>query len=326
MSDTPPEPTATSADEAPALTGVGQRLRQAREARRLSITDVAASLRLHTRLVEALEQEAFDQFAGATFVRGHLRNYARLLDLPSDEIVAALADDSHKQRLTPELCSPPQLPEERHGSVRLATVLVALAVIGLLLVWAISHFDDLFTTDSDSDAPPLSESSEQLYSPMPLPSAEPQPPAPPPQPVAPRPAPRAMPEPLPIPPEAGDEIPVPPSIETPPEPITADPVSQPTAEAQPETATPPAGPGPELVLRYSAEAWTEVHDADGRRLLLGVPRAGEERRVSGVAPYRVVIGVARAVEVTYDGEPFDTAPHTQREIARFTVGTPEDNQ
>ena len=69
---------------------VGSTLKAAREARGLSISEVAQSLKFAPRQLEALEQERFDLLPGGTFVRGMVRSYARLLKLEADPLVEAV--------------------------------------------------------------------------------------------------------------------------------------------------------------------------------------------------------------------------------------------
>ena len=68
--------TTPSRDAAPSA---GARLRAAREAAGLSIDAVAQQLKLAPRQVRALEDDDFAQLPGRTFVRGFMRNYARLV-------------------------------------------------------------------------------------------------------------------------------------------------------------------------------------------------------------------------------------------------------
>ena len=73
------------------LTGVGQELAAAREARGLALADVAQQLKFAPRQLEALEQEQFSALPGATFARGMVRSYARLLKLDPDPLVERIA-------------------------------------------------------------------------------------------------------------------------------------------------------------------------------------------------------------------------------------------
>src|SRR5438094_9295363 len=63
-----------------ARAGPGRMLAQLRAERKLSTADVAQRLKYGVRQIEALEAEEFDKLPGATFVRGMVRGYAKLLD------------------------------------------------------------------------------------------------------------------------------------------------------------------------------------------------------------------------------------------------------
>lgn len=64
--------------------GTGFRLRQAREAAGLAVSEVAAAMRVPARVVESLEAEDWSRLGAPVFVRGHLRSYARAVGLPAD--------------------------------------------------------------------------------------------------------------------------------------------------------------------------------------------------------------------------------------------------
>ena len=67
----------------------GPRLRQAREALNLSQRDVARQLHLNAGLIQALEDNDEESLPAKTYLVGYLRSYARLLNLPADEIIEA---------------------------------------------------------------------------------------------------------------------------------------------------------------------------------------------------------------------------------------------
>ena len=59
----------------------GELLAQAREKAGFSTADVARQLKLSVGQVEALEAGQFERLPGSVFVRGFIRNYARLVKL-----------------------------------------------------------------------------------------------------------------------------------------------------------------------------------------------------------------------------------------------------
>jgi transcriptional regulator with XRE-family HTH domain len=77
--------------------GVGQQLRSAREARKLSVPEVAQSLKLAPRQVAAIESEDWGALPGNTMIRGFVRNYARVLNLDADALMRGL-DATRMQR------------------------------------------------------------------------------------------------------------------------------------------------------------------------------------------------------------------------------------
>ena len=70
--------------------GYGQALASARLAKGLSLADVASKIKLTVRQVEALEAEDTDHLPGDVFLRGFVRNYARLVDMEADELIVPM--------------------------------------------------------------------------------------------------------------------------------------------------------------------------------------------------------------------------------------------
>ncbi|MGL5298381.1 MAG: cytoskeleton protein RodZ, partial [Plesiomonas sp.] len=68
----------------------GQRLRQAREQLGYSQAQVAERLCLKNSVVRALEEDTLTSELAPTFIRGYVRSYARLVNLPEQEMVAAI--------------------------------------------------------------------------------------------------------------------------------------------------------------------------------------------------------------------------------------------
>lgn len=69
---------------------VGARLRAAREQAGLSLADVAERLKLSLRQLDAIEENQFEMLHGAPFVRGFVRNYARFLGMDPAPLLSLL--------------------------------------------------------------------------------------------------------------------------------------------------------------------------------------------------------------------------------------------
>jgi cytoskeleton protein RodZ len=89
--------------------------------------------------------------------------------------------------------------------------------------------------------------------------------------------------------------------------------------AQPADAAPPSGTA-RLRVRFPEEAWVEIYDRNDQRLFYNLVTPGRELNLQGPPPLRVLLGRTRGVQVEYNGEPVDLTPHTERGVARFTLG------
>ncbi len=70
------------------MAALGQKLREEREARNISIDEIAAATKIVPRYLEALEADHLDQMPGGFFVKGIIRSYARAIGLDADEVLA----------------------------------------------------------------------------------------------------------------------------------------------------------------------------------------------------------------------------------------------
>ncbi|HPQ51978.1 MAG TPA: helix-turn-helix domain-containing protein, partial [Spirochaetota bacterium] len=94
------------------MESIGEKLRNAREAKKLSLKDVARETNIPPRYVEALEDEEFERFPGETYVIGFLRSYVDYLKLDSDEFIQAYKGYKIGESATPieELTRPTRSP------------------------------------------------------------------------------------------------------------------------------------------------------------------------------------------------------------------------
>jgi transcriptional regulator with XRE-family HTH domain len=76
---------------------LGSYLRAAREARGLDLRDAAQQTRISISYLKAIEAEDFSKLPGEVFVRGFLKNYARFLGLPDDEVMKRYGELSKPQ-------------------------------------------------------------------------------------------------------------------------------------------------------------------------------------------------------------------------------------
>ncbi|MBM65484.1 MAG: hypothetical protein CMH55_04535 [Myxococcales bacterium] len=73
---------------------VGQTLKAAREAQRLSQEQVAETLRLMPDAIAALEEERWERFPAVVYARGHLASYARLLGIEPASLLLRMPSET----------------------------------------------------------------------------------------------------------------------------------------------------------------------------------------------------------------------------------------
>lgn len=81
---------ATSADAGLFPPGVGERLRAAREALKMDLTDVATRTRVPLRHLEAIERSNYASLPSPTYAIGFARAYARVVGVDEGEVVREL--------------------------------------------------------------------------------------------------------------------------------------------------------------------------------------------------------------------------------------------
>lgn len=69
---------------------LGERFRAAREARGMSLSDVAQQIRIRSVYLSAIESESWSTIGAPVYIRGFIRTYARFLGLDPEEAVTAL--------------------------------------------------------------------------------------------------------------------------------------------------------------------------------------------------------------------------------------------
>lgn len=294
---------------------VGQTLREAREASGMTLDEASARLRLMHRQVEAMEADDFDALGQPVFARGFVRNYARLLGLAPETLLASM-DGGPAAPAEVSYAKPPlQRPWFASSWVILLAlvVLVVLAVPVGLYLWLNSEVDEeggqrqvaVSQPSTAATAPSSAPPAARVEAPAETSGAS------------------SVPAPVEGDPAMGGTI----AHGTTADGTTADgttvlsPQSPPgdVAEDAGSAATEASTGGAALHLEFGAEAWAEIKDATGRAVLRQLNPAGSSVEVKGEPPFKLVIGNAAETRLTYNGRPVDLKPHTGMTVARFTL-------
>lgn len=311
------EPELIDNPEYPAI-DIGGQLRKAREAASLSIDDIASDLRIHVKYIEALEKNNFEILNGPTYVKGYIRNYARLLEIDVDPLI-----ESYQSSVGDEpawSASHPRKKESTHRkSMLTGSVIVTLALLALFGVWLLeSGYLDRYQVDTTQaeSAPGIVAAPESTG----VDDAT--------QEVAAKSEGMTIKEQVQaLNPQAAI------STETPADETqskTEESSQSPQAESSTENViilgeddfiTAPGGEGTdEIIITLTEECWVEIKDATSYQLIHGLLKAGDIKVVLGTAPFQVFLGNAKVVQMDFNGIDYDIAAKTRRNgTARFAL-------
>lgn len=87
----------------------GEKLKLEREKRKITLEQISASTKIGTRMLQALEEDKFDQLPGGIFNKGFVRAYARVVGLDEDQAVADYLEASGD---APPVSTEIAIPEE----------------------------------------------------------------------------------------------------------------------------------------------------------------------------------------------------------------------
>ena len=116
--------------------GPGERLQAARIKNGLTIEDVANRMHLSGNILEAIEENNFDEITAPIFVKGYLRAYARIVDLNEDEIIEQYLH-LYSEEDPPINSTSNVVPELSSTDTRIkwATYFVIVLLVVLLAAW-----------------------------------------------------------------------------------------------------------------------------------------------------------------------------------------------
>lgn len=297
------------------LLNVGMALREARERMGMSVSDIAERTKFAPRQVEALEANDFAHLPQATFLRGFVRSYARVLHLDEAALISALPGDPSQQ--VSAKSSTLDAPFPTLQSLRRANVLWLVGALGVALVLGLFVFLH--------DGEPTVKQAVIVVEPISLPASD---------------AVAASEATVEVQPDKSSE---PTKVI---EAIITD-ESKKAAEAsktleskqtvmEPE---PQAVPDPasltvvkssvplEMLKRrplhfvFSKDAWAEVIDVNGVILLSRTNPGGSEQWIGGPrrAPYNVSIAHPASVKLYYKGKEVDLSAYAAMDVAHIKV-------
>lgn len=295
----------------------GQQLAEARAAKGLSIADVATKLKLTARQVEAMEAEDAQQLPGDVFLRGFVRNYARLLELNLDDLIVPM---DAQVAVAETITAPSEGVTLGSGNLK-RWLVVPLVILGVFVIFVAALYqwlrqgEDVLVPQTSMEPSPA-----VVTQPVPLPAGASVPLT---VPEVPATTTAAAPDALPAPADALEPprpqaAPVLASAETPPSAAVRD--TEAAVKPKPAAVPPVPATTNTHILRFQAnqDAWIQVVDGEGRRFSKLV-RAGGSDSITGKAPFKLVVGEAAQVRLSYDGHAIDLTPYIGQKVARLTL-------
>ena len=325
----------------------GRILRRAREAKGLEQIEIARELKLDVALIDALERGDLHRLP-PVYAAGYIRAYAKRVDLAPDELVSEYIaqEATHAPKLKKDSSNP--LPEryrrvaealpkgfslaaanakeqltKNYGPLAAGLVILILLVWQVISIWSSDEADTgsdivaMKTVEDDSHLPMPSEKEQadslnaQLTEKSGNNSAEAK-------------SSEAAKSDKSV--AAGEKSAKTPQIEQPSE--TAKSASNPNTGAK-TSETPDAIALLEkknitdLVLTFNRNSWVDIRDASGKHIIRQLGIAGNTAKVSGQAPFQVLLGYGHGVTIEYNGNEVDFSAFQGDRVARFTLEVPK---
>ena len=304
----------------------GARLQRARESKNMEVSEAAESLNLSPGVVKSLEADDYRALPNATFVKGYLRSYARLLEIPGEELVRSYesicAADKPKQQAPLE---PPK------GGTKPFTFLVGgAALIVVVLAWL------FWPASSAEPEPEVATGIVQQPGEIELPATQQS------EPVSVELAPVSQPEPEPTPLEsavvsaeealleesvveeplvdeavveegvAEETVAQAPAGELPSDQTLAE-IALAEAESEfepsnpvsnPVSVAPPIDPSVgKIEMAFTGDCWVEIRDANDKLIFSNLKRHGDTLSIQGAPPLEAKLGNGNVVSLSYNGQP-----------------------
>jgi cytoskeleton protein RodZ len=296
----------------------GSMLREARQGLSISQEHIASKLNFKLSLVQAIEEDQFDPKVPVTFNRGYLVNYAKLVSIDAEDVLASYEalDAASIQRSEMLSFSKETSKQAEHSRVMWISYLIAALLIGLTILWWTQQSyqqTDVITqktlnqktvdsTQLIKKVEKMSESEFNNNSPITTNNAD---------------------------------------IMTTENQTNNVLSEQGTAlvdqkkrsqiagnsnfiEAQPskiieQKLLDKARLLSKAVFTFKGDCWVNIYDADNKRVAWGVKKAGYVMTVEGQAPFQVTVGKPELTSIIFNDLPIDMSSYNDGNIAKFTL-------
>lgn len=307
-------------NEVPLSIEAGTLLKNKRESLGMTQKQVADRLRLRVSVIEDIENNRFESQQVATFTRGYLRSYAKFVGLDEKVVLVALeqtADVKPKEQEIEMQSFSRKTKHEKHNSrIMLLTWVIAIVIIGISAAWWWQNQQEnslaqvVAEANVETSQPSADEiadidlmTEEELIASTPAELA----------------ASNNTASESSINAAQTDEV-VPAETEESTTEATQVPVAVIEAAEEVQEASPVVPEGMTLLtMKFKADCWIQVKDTNGKTLVSGTQKPGQDVELTGKAPFKVILGAPEGVTMTFASEPVDLSGYTSGKVARFTL-------
>ncbi|AYO05378.1 TPA: cytoskeleton protein RodZ [Vibrio parahaemolyticus] len=307
-------------NEVPLSIEAGTLLKNKRESLGMTQKQVADRLRLRVSVIEDIENNRFESQQVATFTRGYLRSYAKFVGLDEKVVLVALeqtADVKPKEQDIEMQSFSRKTKHEKHNSrIMLLTWVIAIVIIGISAAWWWQNQQEnslaqvVAEANVETSQPSADEiadidlmTEEELIASTPAELA----------------ASNNTASESSINAAQTDEVVSAETEESTTE-ATPEPVAVIEAAEEVQEASPVVPEGMTLLtMKFKADCWIQVKDTNGKTLVSGTQKPGQDVELTGKAPFKVILGAPEGVTMTFASEPVDLSGYTSGKVARFTL-------
>lgn len=140
---------------------LGEKLREARESRGITISEVAEQTRISSLYLEGIEADDYRTLPGGIFNKGFVKSYARFVGVDEQEALQDYASLISTQDSTagddPKIYKPEVLTDDRNNSSGLLTIIFAVIILGLIS-WGAYTFANYYGENAVKTAVPTDNS------------------------------------------------------------------------------------------------------------------------------------------------------------------------
>lgn len=297
------------------VVGPGLMLSDARKKVSMAVEDIAEKLKFKKCLVENIEQDIFDQKLPATYNRGYLRSYAKLVNIDVDEVLSAYDMLGVAEVQRSEMQSFSNLTEKQteHSRIMWFSYFIVALLLGLMVLWWLQEPAQL--TDEGSHKSPQVIAQQKVSSNEQKANEQ--------QSTALAKSASAQPENVTNEPDktqidntAAEKLFAEQEVNN--SKITE--VNESTIKAvTPEVIQEAVAELSTAIFTFSGDCWVNIYDATGERIAWGVKKSGYVMTIIGKAPLNITLGKPELAAIVFNDQAIDMSPFNVGNIAKFTL-------